>query len=96
MGPDGGNMATRGERPADWIQDHMTRYLETNGEDGHMFSGTPSLLLTTKGRTTGDLYTTPLIYGQDGDSYVLVASRGGAPKHPGDSGGGGAPRLGEF
>lgn len=48
-----------------------------------MWSGAPTLLLTTKGRTTGDLNTTPLIYGQDGDRYLLVASRGGAPRNPG-------------
>ncbi len=76
-------MTTPGERPANWIEDHLARYLETDGEDGHIFSGVPTLLLTTKGRKTGDPYTTPLIYGQDGDRYLLVASRGGAPTNPG-------------
>ena len=57
--------------------------METNGEDGHIWSEVSTLLLTTKGRNTGNPYTTPLIYGQDGDHYLLVASRGGAPKHPG-------------
>ena len=48
-------------------------------------SGTaaPTLLLTTTGRRTGDPTTTPLIFGRDGDDFVLVASRGGAPEHPG-------------
>ena len=71
------------ERPVNWIEDHLYRYLETNGEDGHIFSGVPTLLLTTMGRKTGQPYTTPLIYGQDGDRYLLVASRGGAPTNPG-------------
>ena len=75
-------MTTSGERPANFVQDHLNIYLE-DGEKGHMWSGMPALLLTTKGRESGDPYTTPLIYGRDGDRYLLVASRGGAPKHPG-------------
>ena len=76
-------MTTPNQRPANWVQDHLTRYLETNGEDGHDWSGAPALLLTTIGRNTGQPNTTPLIYGMDGDRYLLVASRGGAPRHPG-------------
>jgi deazaflavin-dependent oxidoreductase (nitroreductase family) len=41
-----------------------------------------SLLLTTTGERTGAPYTTPLFFGQDEDRYIIVASRGGAPKHP--------------
>ena len=74
-------MTTPRERPI-WVQDHLTRYLETNGEDGHDWSGRPALLLTTTGRNSGQPYTTPLIYGRNGDRYLLVASRGGAPQHP--------------
>ena len=76
-------MTTPSERPANWVQDHLARYLETNGEDGHIFNDVPTLLLTTTGRKTGEPYTTPLIYGRDGDHYLLVASRGGARQHPG-------------
>ena len=76
-------MTTPSERPGNWVQDHLTRYLETNGEDGHIWSGAPTLLLTTTGRNSRNSYTTPLIYGQDGDRYLVVASRGGAPRHPG-------------
>jgi len=43
---------------------------------------TPSIL-TTKGRHSGEQRSTPLIYGQHGDDYLVVASKGGAPKHPG-------------
>ena len=40
------------------------------------------LLLTAKGAKSGDAITTPLVYGREGDHYILVASKGGAPKHP--------------
>ena len=65
-----------------WQQDHVRRYQATNGEDGHDWNGTTTLLLTTKGAKTGKPYTTPLIYGKDGDRYLIVASNGGAPKNP--------------
>lgn len=66
----------------DWIADHMKRYLDTDGEDGHLFNGVPTLLLTTTGRRSGDRIQTPLIYGENDGRYLLVASMGGAPKHP--------------
>jgi deazaflavin-dependent oxidoreductase (nitroreductase family) len=65
-----------------WQADHARRYIETNGEEGHIWRGVPTLLLTTTGTRTGEPYTTPLIYGRNGDAYVIVASRGGAPAHP--------------
>lgn len=65
-------------------QKHVRRYRETDGEVGHIWKrGSKVLLLTTKGRKTGNATTTPLIYEQDGDDYVIVASKGGAPKDPG-------------
>lgn len=67
---------------AGWITDHMNRYLETNGEDGHEWRGVTTLLLTTTGRKSGEPLQLPLIYGMDGDRYLVVASKGGAPKHP--------------
>ena len=63
--------------------EHVRRYQETDGEVGYMWNGAPILLLTTTGRRTGDPTTTPLIFGRDGDDYVIVASQGGAPEHPG-------------
>ena len=63
---------------------HVRRYRETSGEVGHIWKeGSTILLLTTTGRKTGHLHTTPLIYARDGDRYVIVASKGGAPEHPG-------------
>ncbi len=69
------------QRPA-WIEDHLKRYIATNGKDGHLFQGVPTLLLTTTGKRSHQAITTPLIYGRDGDRYLVVASMGGAPKHP--------------
>jgi deazaflavin-dependent oxidoreductase (nitroreductase family) len=66
----------------DWREQHMKEYLETNGEKGHIWRGVPTLLLTTKGRKSGKPYTTPLIYGKDGESLMIIASRGGADEHP--------------
>jgi deazaflavin-dependent oxidoreductase (nitroreductase family) len=65
-------------------KEHVRRYQETDGEEGHIWKeGSTILLLTTTGRRTGKKTTTPLIYGLDGDSPVIVASQGGAPDHPG-------------
>ena len=65
-------------------EEHVRRYRETDGEVGHIWKeGSTILLLTTKGRKTGEPRTTPLIYAQDGDDFVIVASKGGAPEHPG-------------
>lgn len=65
-----------------WIREHMQNYLETDGEQGHEWRGVPTLLLTTKGSRSGKATTTPLIYGRDGDRHLVVASKGGAAKHP--------------
>jgi deazaflavin-dependent oxidoreductase (nitroreductase family) len=65
-------------------QEHVKRYQETDGEEGHIWrEGSTVLLLTTVGRKSGRESTTPLIYGLDGDNPVIVASKGGAPEHPG-------------
>lgn len=73
---------------ASWAKEHVDRYRASNGADGHIwtgFDGTghfPCLLLTTTGRKSGEARTTPLIYGMDGDSYMIIASQGGRPDHP--------------
>jgi deazaflavin-dependent oxidoreductase (nitroreductase family) len=65
-------------------QEHVRVYRETGGERGyHWRKGTTILLLTTKGRSSGQERTTPLIHRVDGDRWVIVASKGGAPDHPG-------------
>lgn len=70
------------DSPTSWVAEHVKRYLDTGGESGHEWRGFPTLLLTTRGRKSGKLRRTALIYGRDGDRYVVVASKGGAPKHP--------------
>ena len=66
-------------------EEHVRRYRETGGAVGHVWKrGSKILLLTTTGRTSGEPSTAPLIYEDAGDgSYVVVASKGGAPEHPG-------------
>jgi deazaflavin-dependent oxidoreductase (nitroreductase family) len=65
-------------------EEHVRRYRETDGEVGHIWRrGSKILLLTTKGRTSGEARTAPLIYEDADGAYVVVASKGGAPEHPG-------------
>ena len=63
-------------------QEHVDRYRETGGAEGHDWQGTKTLLLTTTGRRSGEKREHPLIYGRHGDDYLIVASKGGAPGHP--------------
>lgn len=62
--------------------EHVRRYRETGGKVGYLWNGVPTLLLTTTGRSSGLRRTTPLIFGRDGDDYLVIASQGGAPTHP--------------
>src|SRR5262245_26502713 len=62
---------------------HVFLYRMTGGVIGHSFPGAPPMLLLDHvGAKTGKLRTTPLAYIPDGDDYVIVASKGGHPKHP--------------
>jgi deazaflavin-dependent oxidoreductase (nitroreductase family) len=71
------------DSPTRWVNNHIQRYVESDGDDGHEWRpGVPTLLLTTTGRKSGKLRRSALIYGRDGDRYLLVASQGGAPRHP--------------
>jgi deazaflavin-dependent oxidoreductase (nitroreductase family) len=62
--------------------EHVRRYRETGGAEGHDWRGTQTLLLTTTGRKSGQKRTSPLIYQPYGDNYLVVASKGGAPAPP--------------
>lgn len=63
---------------------HDAIYKGTNGRIGHRIPGAPpSLLLHTTGAKTGKPRTTSLTYARDGDSYLIVASKGGDPRAPG-------------
>lgn len=65
-----------------WVAEHTRKYVESGGEDGHIWNGVPTLVLTTTGRRSGQRRRNALIYGQDGDRYVIVASKGGDDHHP--------------
>ena len=80
-------MANFSEIP--WIAEHIELY-RTDPEKAHMWDSKsaggkgllPTLLLTTTGRKSGEPRSLPLIYGNTGDSYVIIASKGGMPTHP--------------
>jgi deazaflavin-dependent oxidoreductase (nitroreductase family) len=70
------------DSPTRWVAQHIRRYVETDGRSGHRWGGVQTLLLTTRGRKSGKLHRTALIYGRDGDRYLIVGSKGGAKRHP--------------
>jgi deazaflavin-dependent oxidoreductase (nitroreductase family) len=63
--------------------EHIRKYEETDGEVGYLWNDATCLVLTTTGRKSGEPRKFALIFGKDGDDYLLVASKGGAPEHPG-------------
>lgn len=73
-----------------WQDAHLALYLRTDGAQGHLMdfspaggpAQTPCLILKTTGRKSGEPRLLPLIYGKDDGRFVIVASKGGAPKHP--------------
>jgi deazaflavin-dependent oxidoreductase (nitroreductase family) len=70
------------DSPAGWVAKHIQQYVESDGKQGEVYYGVPALLLTTRGRKSGQLRRTALYYGQDGERYLLVASNGGSSKEP--------------
>jgi F420H(2)-dependent quinone reductase len=71
--------------PATWrfMQGHTAIYRVTGGLVGHRFPGAPPMLLLDHvGAKSGKQRTSPLVYVRDGDDLVLVASKGGYPRHP--------------
>jgi deazaflavin-dependent oxidoreductase (nitroreductase family) len=63
-------------------EEHVRRYRQTGGEEGYHWNGVTTLILTTTGRRSGAERSKGLIFGEDGGRYVVVASNGGAPRHP--------------
>ena len=70
--------------PSDWVAEQVELYEGSLGTEGLTLrdTGLPVIIVTNRGRKTGAIRKTPLMRVVDGDSYILVASRGGAPKHP--------------
>lgn len=75
-------MSELADSPVDWVNRHIQRYVETDGAEGHLWRGTKNLLLTVIGRKSGTPRRTALIYAEDGEDFLIVASTGGADKHP--------------
>ena len=64
-------------------QEHVERYRATDGEEGHDWKGTQTLIITTTGHRSGEPRSTPVIYTRHGDDYVVIPSRGGSDEPPG-------------
>ena len=80
MTDDGGYVPS----PSEWVRDQVERYERSGGTEANTLldTGMPIIIVTTKGRTTGALRKSPLMRVEHDGEYALVASMGGAPKHP--------------
>jgi F420H(2)-dependent quinone reductase len=69
---------------SDWVREQVEVYERTNGAEGHTLreTGMPVIIVTNTGNKTGAIRKTPLMRVKDGNNYVLVGSKGGAPQHP--------------
>ena len=70
--------------PRDWVAAQVELYEGSGGTDGLTLrdTGLPVIIVTNRGCKTGAVRKTPLMRAVDGNAYILVASQGGAPKHP--------------
>ncbi|MCH8310209.1 MAG: nitroreductase family deazaflavin-dependent oxidoreductase [Chloroflexi bacterium] len=68
--------------PTEWVAKQVELYESSGGTDGTTLGDRPVIIVTNRGHKTGAIRKTPLMRVADGNSYVLVASRGGAPTHP--------------
>jgi deazaflavin-dependent oxidoreductase (nitroreductase family) len=68
--------------PSDWAREQVEKYLASGGAEGNTLQGKPIIILTTKGRKSGKLRRTPLMRVEHDGEYAVVASLGGAPRHP--------------
>ena len=68
--------------PSDWARRQVEEYEASNGEQGNTLRGRPVIVLSTEGAKTGKLRKTPLMRVEHQGTYAVVASLGGAPKHP--------------
>ncbi len=70
--------------PSDWVREQVELYESSGGTQGTTLrdSGLPVIIVTNRGNKTGAIRKTPLMRVKDGDNYVLVGSKGGAPQNP--------------
>lgn len=67
---------------SDWARENAEQYMASGGTEGTEMKGRPVILLTTIGAKTGKIRKTPLMRVEHDGEYAVVASLGGAPKHP--------------
>jgi F420H(2)-dependent quinone reductase len=67
---------------SEWARDQATAYVESGGQRGNTLRDVPIVILTSRGAKTGKLRRTPLMRVEHDGRYAVVASLGGAPKHP--------------
>ena len=68
--------------PSQWVRDQVDEYESSGGTKGTTMRGMPVIILTSKGAKSGKIRKTPLMRVEHGGTYAVVASLGGAPKHP--------------
>jgi len=70
--------------PSEWVRDQVELYERTGGGEGNTLrdTGLPVVIVTTRGNKSGMIRKTPLMRVEHDGTYALVASQGGAPKHP--------------
>jgi deazaflavin-dependent oxidoreductase (nitroreductase family) len=70
------------ENPSEWASQHIRQYLESNGQDIDHRLADNMILLYTKGRKSGKIRRHPIVHLPDGEDLIVIASKGGAPRHP--------------
>ena len=68
--------------PTNWVAEQVELYEGSGGTKGNTLRGMPVIIVTNRGKKTGAIRKTPLMRVEMDGNYVLVASKGGAPKHP--------------
>ncbi|MEI5131083.1 nitroreductase family deazaflavin-dependent oxidoreductase [Streptomyces libani] len=68
--------------PAQWVRDQVELYETSGGEEGTTMRGIPVVILTTRGAKSGKIRKSPLMRVEHDGTYAVVASMGGAPRHP--------------
>ena len=70
--------------PSGWVREQVETYEGSGGERGNTLldTGLPVIIVTNRGNKSGTIRKTPLMRVEHGGEYALVASKGGAPKHP--------------
>ncbi|ROQ72679.1 putative nitroreductase [Streptomyces sp. ADI92-24] len=68
--------------PAQWVRDQVEQYESSGGTEGTTMRDMPVIILTTRGAKSGKIRKTPLMRVEHNGAYAVVASQGGAPKHP--------------